>query len=246
MFKQTAIFYITKSNIFLVSKKTALQKLDIKTHVVNQEVLNTALFIKSLSLFIEGQKIKNAKTLILIDESLTYEKEIEEKEITQQIIDQFSQELPFDDKELEIANIKTASKNILIATNKLIYQALIKALLRSGNKVEFVIPAKYASLHETDLQTLSFNSLLNKTTAVKIEEINFRLDEAALPEISQTPSEGPASETAEKKVDKLDANQSAAGQQTPENHSKTFIYLFTAIVVALILAGSYFLILGSK
>lgn len=230
MFKQTAVFYITKSNIFFVSKNIVLKILDLKTLIVNQEVVNMDAFVKSLSSFIVSLKVKNTKTLILIDESLTYEKEIQDKDITQQTLDQFSQELPFDPKELEITNIKTGTKSILVATNKLLYQALVKSLRQNGNEVQFVIPAKYVYLHEIDLHTLSFDKLLSKITATtKIEAINFKQEEIDFPQSVQSEkiSTTNQQESAQSKAEK---NKGDLQQSTPNKHPILFKYLSFALV----------------
>ncbi len=234
MSKDTAIYYITKSNILLITRKNGLQKLDIKPFVVNQEVLDLNIFIKSLSKFISVLNVRKAKALILVDQSLTYDKEVEAKEVTQEILEQFSQELPFDAKELEIANIKRENKNILIATNKYIYQSLIEALRQNNSEVESVLPAKYVSLHEADIQTSNYNDLLAKIATVITEEISFKKDPINISEKVQVTPKTPDTDLPEPKSDQAKTDPEQPATDKPRAIIKYVLFSLGFLLVMII------------
>lgn len=189
MFKKTAIFYISKTDISSIKANTGLRQLKIGgTYVVSDEVLDMNSFISALVKFTQEIKLENSEVLIGIDEALTFEKILTQNQAKQLDIDLFKSELPFDTQKLSVISVLAAGKCNLIATNKYIYLALISALKQSKNTTISVFPAKYFQITETDLNNANIKLLESKIKQNPLFTLaNFKHDDAELIQSNNTP-----------------------------------------------------------
>lgn len=234
MFNQPAIFFISKNNIVVFYKDNTPQYLDIKAFIANQEVLDINGYIKLVSTFIDSLKIKSVKAFIAIDQTLTFEKYFEEQ-VTSEQQSQFSGQLPFDPKQLSFAILKVENKDLLIATNRYIYQTLVDVLLTNKNQIEFIFPARLISLAEPDANSTNFDSLFSKIKEIKNPSLFcFNAVNENQAENTILGVEKPFNPTSNKE---LSQNQ---------QKSKLLIYLLIIFVILMIISLLYFVILAPK
>jgi hypothetical protein len=234
MFNQSAIFFISKNYIILFSKNNSSQSLDIKACIANQEVLDPADYIKLVSDFIESLKIKTSKAYIAIDQTLTFEKYLDEPPTPEQQ-SQFASQLPFDPKQLSFATTTAENKNLLIATNKYIYQALVDVLETNKNQIELIFPARLISLTEPDANAANFENLFSKIKEIKnLSSFSFNVASTDQAEKTTLSVNKPTTPTFNKD---LSQNQ---------HKSKLLIYLLIIFAILAIVSAIYFVFLSSK
>lgn len=180
MFNSKCIFFITKSSITMLSKKTSAQKIDIaNTFVKNQEVIDPQNYQKYLVQFLTKTQINNFNAIIFISDELLYEKKLEPAANPSLELIKYKDELPFNTQNIDVLFVESKTGNLLLAVNNALYLPLVKSAEEVQGKITAVLPAKYFQLAESSLAAQSADKIYHEVeSSPNSKKLNFILSKS--------------------------------------------------------------------
>lgn len=231
-----AIFLDRNGMLLFASSVGQVLQFNFAPNIIRDlEVINPEMLDAQIDAFFKQSGIQPFQGIIILSNNLLFEKPISPEQTEQETanLNAFIDNLPFD----HVGSITyTASEPKYIATNKELYQTLIRILKKQQCVIDFVLPA---SLLETDGSEFlgatqqSISNLLK--TAQSVKQFSFLV--SAPPKISQT-------QTVPKQSDARSPQQSSPDlpipdvKQAPDNESKSRLFLLLGVFgVLLVILG---------
>ncbi len=165
------------------------------------EVINKELLQKEIRTLIKNNNLAPARYIIALSENVLFEKPFHDSKSleTQKEIQEFLDNMPF---EHTTTIIFENAESKLIATNKDLYQSLVRILQQEGSVVEYILPSYVLGVDVTRALSMTKELLLEvHRKAPSLRQYSFLTDAIASPQNHQAEALKPSGVQVEKKSD---------------------------------------------
>ena len=163
--------FFSKPKLFIYRKRGVLEiyqeknasplaKIDIPKDVEkNEEILSSAKFKNIVNSSLEKYALKGQKVIILLSGEIIFQKTIPKSDIESQDqqIQTFLDDVPFDSQKIAQKQIETQDGLLLVATNRDLFDPIVKSLDILGASTQLVLPSSLFTSEKEVTQELFLN-----------------------------------------------------------------------------------------